>query len=86
LPTIEFWPSQPHHLLELGDRTVTAGETFEVSEEDALELLTAPGSEFRDPHESQTADAPPADGDSEPKAPAKTHSPAGQSAQPHPHP
>jgi len=39
---LEWFPQQPHHLLEADGRTLTAGDTFEVSEEDAQVLLGNP--------------------------------------------
>jgi hypothetical protein len=39
---LQFWPQQPHHLLKAGGRTLTAGKTFEASEEDVEELLANP--------------------------------------------
>ena len=42
MPTLQFWPSQPNHLLEADGRTLTAGECFEASEKDARELLEDP--------------------------------------------
>lgn len=40
--TLEFWPSQPHHLLVVGEETVGAGGTFQASEEDVEGLLANP--------------------------------------------
>jgi hypothetical protein len=42
MPTIEFWPEQPHHLLQAGGETLEAGDTFEASEEDLESLLSNP--------------------------------------------
>jgi hypothetical protein len=39
---LQFWPPQPHHKLVAGGKTLTAGETFEASDEDAAELLACP--------------------------------------------
>jgi hypothetical protein len=42
---LQFIPPQPNDLLKLGEdgETIKAGETFEVSEADAEEMLTNPG-------------------------------------------
>lgn len=42
MPLLQFWPTQPHYLLEADGRTLTAGETFEASEKDAEMLLGNP--------------------------------------------
>ena len=42
MPTLEFWPAQPHHLLQAGDEIIEAGETFEASDEDVETLLANP--------------------------------------------
>lgn len=36
---LQFWPRQPHHLLEVGKRRLRAGELFRAAEEDVERLL-----------------------------------------------
>jgi hypothetical protein len=59
LKTLEWWPQQPHHLLDRGeDGVLAAGDTFEVSDEEAEDALTEPGTELRlavDPSERELA-------------------------------
>lgn len=50
MPTLEFFPQQPHHLLQIGDEIIEAGERFDASDEDADTLLANP--EIRLPEDS----------------------------------
>ena len=49
MPTLEWFPEQPHHLLEVDGETLEAGDTFEASEEDAEALLSNPEIRLSDP-------------------------------------
>lgn len=39
---VQFWPPQPQHLCDLGDRTLEAGDTFEVAEDGLDDVLAEP--------------------------------------------
>lgn len=54
MPTLQWWPQQPNHLLQVDGETLEAGDTFTASDEDAEQLLENPEIRVAEKHPSHS--------------------------------